>query len=76
MNTEQIRALLRIKRVLDQLRDIDQSTLTPTEHEAWKDMMAQAYDRAAYLLQNTYTVQYPERRADGLISIREQIATY
>jgi hypothetical protein len=51
MNIEQIRALLRIKRVIDQLRDIDQSTLTPTEREAWKNMMAQAYDRATYLLQ-------------------------
>jgi DNA-binding protein YbaB len=50
MSTEQIRALLRIKSVIDQLRAIDQDTLTPTEREALQDMLAQAYDRAAYLL--------------------------
>lgn len=50
MSTQQIRALLRIKRIIDQLRAIDQDTLTPTEREALQDMLAQAYDSAAYLL--------------------------
>lgn len=54
MHAEQIRALLRIKSVIDQLRAINQDTLTPTEREAWQDMIAQAYDRAAYQLQSKY----------------------
>lgn len=51
MGRDQIRALLRIKSVIDQLRKMDQRTLTVTEREAWNDTLAQAYDRAAYVLQ-------------------------
>ena len=43
MDVDAIRACLRIKSVIDQLQEIDQGILTPTEHEAWQNMLAQAY---------------------------------
>jgi hypothetical protein len=50
MSRYQIQALMRIKHVIHQLRALDGATLSPTEHGAWRDMLDQAYDRAAYFL--------------------------
>ncbi len=58
MDVDAIRACLRIKSVIDQLQEIDQGILTPTEHEAWQNMLAQAYDRAAYFLRKTQYVAF------------------
>jgi hypothetical protein len=44
MSRDQIQALLRIKSVIDQLLALDSTTFTQAEHEAWQDMLDQAYD--------------------------------
>lgn len=66
MSRDQIQALLRIKHVIHQLRALDSTTLTPAKHEAWREMLAQAYDRAAYFLQE---------EIDKSINTREQTST-
>jgi hypothetical protein len=53
MSRDQIQALIRIKHVIHQLRALDGTILTPTEREARRDMLDQAYDRAGYFLHRT-----------------------
>ncbi|HYU74087.1 MAG TPA: hypothetical protein VEL31_15545 [Ktedonobacteraceae bacterium] len=42
--------LLRVKRVLEQLRIIDPTTLTQREREVWQEARERAYTQAASLL--------------------------
>jgi hypothetical protein len=47
---EQMHALMQTKRMIEQLKAIEQATLTEREREVVRETLAHAYDRAHYLL--------------------------
>ncbi len=61
--------LLRVKRVLDQLNALDQSTLTQREQEVWQEARQRAYAQAAFLL----TSARRQRRASRWTGVVEYV---